>query len=369
MKKRETLLMVFITTWSLFTLSACKNRTTTTEVVRFEKFTVTPNALPKNVILLIGDGMGLAQIQAATLAQEEAISMQSAQHIGLIDTRSYNNFITDSGAGGTALACGVKTYNGAIGVGPDSLPVPSVLEKASQRGLHTGLVVACPLTHATPAAFYAHQVSRKMDSAIAQDFYGKNITVAMGGNPKFFDLPRLKNEGYDVTIGHKEMLQSEASKLVAFYHAHSTPHRASVRKDWLPDGTQKALDILSSSKKGFFLMVEGSQIDWAGHNNDYAFQVEETLDFDKAVSAALQFAQKDGQTLVIVTADHETGALSLLNQPENVQQVRPHFASENHSGIWVPVLAWGPGANLFSGFYDNTQITHKIEFLLGLDRR
>lgn len=322
----------------------------------------------KNVILLIGDGMGLAQIHAAMLAHQDKLNMESAQFIGLIDTRSADFLITDSGAGGTALACGVKTYNGAIGVDVDTVPVASILEKAALKGLSTGIVVSCNLTHATPASFYAHKPSRKMDTAIATDFYGKNITVAMGGGKRLFDQQKLAAEGYEVTTGMKELNASKADKLVAFYNDKYHPPKVSEnRENWMPEATSKALSILSKNPKGFFLMIEGSQIDWGGHDNDNDYMVSETMDFDKTLGRVLDFAAKDKNTLVIVTADHETGALSILNQSANTFELYPHFASENHSGILVPVLSWGPAALFFSGFMDNTDIPKKIEAILQLN--
>lgn len=328
-----------------------------------------PGHVPKNVILLIGDGMGLAQIYATMLEQADRLNMESAKFIGILDTRSSSDLITDSGAGGTALACGVKTYNGAIGVGTDYLPIPSILEKSALKGMSTGIVVSCALTHATPASFYAHRTSRYMDSAIATDFYGKNITVALGGGMEFFDINKLKSEGYTIVDDYKSLkkVNADIGKLFGFYDNKKHPVKMSEgRNDWLPDATEKAIEILSKNEKGFFMMIEASQIDWGGHDNDIDYIISETVDFDKTLGRVLNFAAKDGNTLVIVTADHETGALSILSDKNNTQKFAPHFGSKDHSAIPVPVLAWGPGAELFTGFLDNTEIPIKIAQLLGL---
>jgi alkaline phosphatase len=332
----------------------------------FEAFPQSPKERPKNVILLIGDGMGLAQIHAAFLTHQDKLNMQSAQYAGFIDTRSSNSIITDSGAGGTALACGVKTYNGAIGVDTDTLPVKTILEKCSEIGMSTGIAVSCALTHATPASFFAHRQSRNMDSAIAQDFYGKNITVAFGGGMQFFDSARLVREGYSFLRGTNNIMQSKSDKIVGFYNADKhPPSTIKGRGDWLPDVTLKSLEILSKNDKGFFLMVEGSQIDWGGHGNDIDFIVKETLDFDKVLGRVLEFAAADGNTLVIVTADHETGGLTLLTDSGSKNLV-PKFSTDNHTAIYVPILSWGPGASFFTGFMDNTDVPKRIEQLLGI---
>lgn len=323
---------------------------------------------PQNVVLLIGDGMGLAQIHAAMLSQSDKLNMQTAQTIGFIDTRSADNLITDSGAGGTALACGVKTYNGAIGVNSDTVQVPSILEKAALKGLSTGIVVTCALTHATPASFYAHKPSRELYDEIATDFYGKNITVAIGGGYGNFSVEKLENEGYKVFTNPTNLSKIKSDKFVAFYNKSFHPPRVSNgRGDYLAVGTEKALEVLSSNPKGFFMMVEGSQIDWGGHENNTEYIVSETIDFDEALLRVLNFAAADGNTLVIVTADHETGGMSILNDNKNPNLLNAPYSTQNHSGILVPVMAWGPGAAFFSGFMDNTDIAKKIATLLNLD--
>lgn len=371
---KRSYIVYFVSAFLIFsfsTVSCGSKNKSKQEVNAFDKKPLFPEPghIPQNVILLIGDGMGLAQIYAAMLEQTDRLNMESARYIGIMDTRSSSHLITDSGAGGTALACGVKTFNGAIGVGPDSVLIASILEQAAIKGMSTGIVVSCALTHATPASFYAHRVSRYMDSAIATDFYGKNITVALGGGMEFFDMNRLKNEGYLVLEDYKSLknVDSNVEKLFGFYNEKKHPSKMTDgRKDWLPDATEKAMQILSRNEKGFFLMIEGSQIDWGGHDNDINYVVTETVDFDKTLGRVLNFAAKDGNTLVIVTADHETGALSILSDKNNQQKFAAHFGSTDHSAIPVPVLAWGPGAELFTGFLDNTEIPIKIAQLLGL---
>jgi alkaline phosphatase len=352
---------------SILLLGSCKSNKTTV-VSTYKVIEPTIDRKPKNVVLLIGDGMGLAQIHAAMLSQSDKLNMQSAQTIGFIDTRSADNLITDSGAGGTALACGVRTYNGAIGVTMDTVPVASVLEKAAIKGMSTGIVVSCALTHATPASFYAHKASRDLYDEIATDFYGKNITVAIGGGYANFSIDRLEKEGYKVFTNPSSISKISADKFVAFYNKSFHPPKVSDgRGDFLANGSAKALEVLSTNSNGFFMMIEGSQIDWGGHDNNTDYIVSETLDFDKALGRVLNFAAEDGNTLVIVTADHETGGMSILNDNNNPVQLMAPYSTKNHSGILVPVMAWGPGAAFFSGYMDNTDIAKKIEILLNLD--
>lgn len=361
----KSFVVVFLSLF--FFISAC----TPKKIVKVEYKELPQNITqrPKNVVLLIGDGMGLAQIDLARIASQNKLHMQTAQQVGFIETSSSDNLITDSGAGGTAIACGVKTFNGAIGVDSDTQKVESILEKAIRKDLATGIVVSCALTHATPASFYAHQASRSMDKEIANDFYGKNIKVAMGGGMPFFEVDKLQKDGYTVISSYKDLKTvSNAEKVIAFYS--NEKHPPSVlngRGDWLPNATEYALNLLSTDSNGFFLMVEGSQIDWGGHDNNTEYMLSETIDFDKTLKKVLDFASKDGNTLVLVTADHETGAVSILNHdPTDKQKYKATFSSQDHSAVMVPILAWGPGAYYFSGFMSNTDVAKKISVLLGM---
>jgi alkaline phosphatase len=361
----KSFVVVFLSLF--FFISAC----TPKKIVKVEYKELPQNITqrPKNVVLLIGDGMGLAQIDLARIASQNKLHMQTAQQVGFIETSSSDNLITDSGAGGTAIACGVKTFNGAIGVDSDTQKVESILEKAIRKDLATGIVVSCALTHATPASFYAHQASRSMDKEIANDFYGKNIKVAMGGGMPFFEVDKLQKDGYTVISSYKDLKTvSNTEKVIAFYS--NEKHPPSVlngRGDWLPNATEYALNLLSTDSNGFFLMVEGSQIDWGGHDNNTEYMLSETIDFDKTLKKVLDFAAKDGNTLVLVTADHETGAVSILNHdPTDKQKYKATFSSQDHSAVMVPILAWGPGAYYFSGFMSNTDVAKKISVLLGM---
>lgn len=329
---------------------------------------------PRNVIFLIGDGMGLAQTHAGMIKNKQPLTIESFQQIGIVKTNSASHFTTDSGAGGTALASGVKTKNGMIGMNSDSVAVESILHLSEKNNLATGIVSACAVTHATPAAYVAHQVNRAMYEAIAADFLKVDIDVFIGGGRKYFSnrssddrdlISELKKRKYKVVETMTELEKLSSGRVAGLlYEDH--PPAMPERGNFLPKATEKAIEILSKNRKGFFLMVEGSQIDWAGHDNNADRIADEVIDFDNAVKAALDFAKEDGNTLVIVTADHETGAMSLLDGNLKDGTFKSAFSSGGHSGIPVPVYSYGPGAEAFTGFLDNTEFKVLIANLLKL---
>jgi alkaline phosphatase len=330
---------------------------------------------PKNVIFMIGDGMGIAQIYSGMVANGNKLALERCTYSGFSKTYAANEFTTDSGAGGTALACGVKTNNGMIGMSADSVAVESILELADRNSLATGIVVACAVTHATPADFIAHQISRKMYDEIAADYLKTDIDVFIGGGRKYFEnrtdernlTNELKAKNYQIAYNLEDVKAVKSGKLAGLLYDDQNPAMPE-RGNMLPESTVAAIDILDNNKKGFFLMVEGSQIDWAAHDNNSKQVVKEMLDFDKTIEAVLNYAEKDGNTLVIITADHETGGMTILNGTFGSDDMKTVFTSKNHSGIPVPVFAYGPGAENFTGFMENTSFKNKIEKLLKLKR-
>ena len=333
----------------------------------------------KNVILMIGDGMGLAQVQAAMMQSKAPLQLERAQYIGLSKTYSANNRVTDSAAGGTALATGHKTNNGMVGVLPDGTAVQNIRELAQQQGLATGVVVTKDITDATPASFLAHRESRKMADDIAQDIVASGVDLFMGGGRVHFAeredgedlLAKLKKEGYTLVEKKDKIADISSGKVAGLFSKKHMKRASDVRGDYLPVATRQAMKILhKNSPDGFFLMVEGSQIDSGGHANDGEFVVTETLDFDLAVGEAFDFADKNPGTLVIITADHETGGLSLPSGDEDFllgdQGVEMKFGTGGHSAIMVPVYAYGTGAEQFSTIMENTDIPRKIAALMEL---
>ncbi len=327
----------------------------------------------KNIILMIGDGMGVSQIYAAMTVNHGHLNLEKCKNIGFAKTYSASDYITDSGASGTAMSTGQKTYNLAIGVNMDSLPEKTILEIAEENGLATGLVATSSITHATPAAFIAHQKDRNMYEEIAEDFLKTEIDVFIGGGRDNFikrkdsaDLTiKLKEKGYQVLFEMEDIKKVKSGKLAGLTaDMHCAHYRDSagniLRGDMLPDATKTALNILSKNEKGFFLMVEGSQIDWGGHENNTDYITQEVLDFDRAIDIVMDFAEKNGNTLVIITADHETGGMGINGGNIEEGIVDAGYTTKSHTGVMVPVFAFGPGSDKFRGIYENTDIFHKI---------
>jgi alkaline phosphatase len=329
------------------------------------------NPKPKNIVLLIGDGMGLSEVSAALFYNKTTTNFERFSTIGLIKTSSSNELITDSAAGATAFSAGIKTYNGAIGVDRNGVVVETILEQLVKKGYATGLVATSSIVHATPASFYAHAKSRKLYEDIATFLPSSNIDFLAGGGTKFFNsrkdgkdlFSEFKKNGY---IVHTKELPKSVSKKkqVILLGEDAMPKMLDGRGDFLPNATKLALDALSKNETGFFLMIEGSQIDWGGHDNDADYLISELLDFDKTIGAVLDFSQKNGETLVIVTADHETGGFTLSADNGDYNKIKPKFSTSGHSATMVPVFAFGPGAENFGGVYENTEIYHKVKSLL-----
>jgi alkaline phosphatase len=329
---------------------------------------------PKNIILLIGDGMGTSQVYAGYTAKKGIMNITGMPVSGFSVTYSASDYITDSGAGGTALATGVKTNNYSIGVDEKGQHVRTILEMAEQKGLSTGLVATSTITHATPASFIAHTSNRSKYADIAFDFLRTDIDVFIGGGYNHFArradslnlIDSLKARGYFVARDLKDVDLPSTRRLAALLADEHMPSMAKGRGNMLPDATEMALKMLKRNKLGFFVMIEGSQIDWGGHDNDVSYVVNEMVDFDNAVGKALQFAAKDGETLVIVTADHETGGFGITGGNLATGDVQGSYLTKDHTATMVPVFAYGPGSELFTGVQQNTDIFKKCAKLLGL---
>ncbi len=340
------------------------------------KGSTTEDAQPelRNIILLIGDGMGITQISAGMFANQNRLSLEQFPVIGLHKPYSANNLITDSAAGATAFASGVKTYNGAIGVNTDTLPVQTILEEMEGAGYCTGLIATSTIVHATPAAFIAHEKNRRMYDEIATWFLKTDINLFIGGGMRYFkDRPdgrnliqELNEKGYVVKDSAEIQLENlpwRKTNKLGYLTSYDSPARYSEGRDYLVPSVERGLDFLkrcSKKGKGFFLMVEGSQIDWGGHANDSEYIISEMLEFDRAVAAALAFAKKDKHTLVIVTADHETGGYAIL-PGSSMDDIHAAFNTDYHTADLIPVFAYGPGAEYFSGIYENTELYFKMK--------
>lgn len=358
-------------------LSACNPRDVVTSRPNDNSNTSPTPKKPKNIILMIGDGMGITQITAGMYMNGNQLNLEKFPIVGLHKSYASNALITDSAAGATAFACGVKTYNGAIGVNPDTVAVKTILEEAEQRGMATGLVATSTIVHATPASFIAHQKSRQMYEEIAADFLKTEIDFFVGGGKKYFERRKkddrnlyaeLQNSGYQVTDYFSTELKKAPinnKENFAFFTADGDPLPVLQGRDYLEQASKMApLFLKGHSSKGFFLMIEGAQIDWGGHANKSDYIISEMIDFDKSIGRVLDFAKKDGETLVIVTADHETGGYSII-PGSRMDSLATAFTTDYHTPVLIPVFAYGPGAEAFSGIYENTAIHTKMRKALG----
>jgi len=329
---------------------------------------------PRNIIFMIGDGMGLSQITAGLIAKKDNLNIERCPIIGLSKTHSADNIITDSAAGATAFSTGVKTYNGAIGVDTDTLPLTNIVEIVKAMDIATGLVATASITHATPASFVAHQKSRFMDEEIAADFLKSDIDVFIGGGKKYFSqrtdqknlLQELEGMGYSIASGIEEIEAVKEGKLAGFIAEEHPVKMAEGRGDVLSKATMAAIILLNQNEKGFFMMVEGSQIDWGGHRNESDYIISEMIDFDNTIGAVLDFAEQNGETLVVITADHETGGYAINGGSLSEGTVDGAFTTDYHTATMVPVFAFGPGSEAFSGTYQNTAIFDKMLTSFGI---
>lgn len=327
----------------------------------------------KNVILMIGDGMSLMHVYSAWTANRGKLYLENCEVTGLSKTYCANKLITDSGAGGTAMAIGQKTNYHSVGVDVNGNPQPSLIKLAKQKGMSAGVAVTCRLWDATPADFCCHNVDRDNEDEIIADYVNCEADYVVGGGAKKFEnrkdgrniFKELEQKGYQIARSWEECKNLKSGKIFAVTDSVDTPLPAE-RGDRLAQSSLKGIELLNQNPNGFFMMIEGSQLDDYGHFNDLDLLMQETHDFDRTVGKILEWAAKDGETLVVVTADHETGGLTLIDGDKDKGEIKCKFSTTGHSGVMVPVYAFGPGAELFTGIYENTDIFHKIKSLLNL---
>ncbi|MBL3656957.1 alkaline phosphatase [Fulvivirga sp. 2943] len=328
---------------------------------------------PKNVILLIGDGAGLAHWYAGYTANGGALNVFNIKHLGYSKTDASDSYITDSAAGGSAMAGGKKTKNRYIGMDPAGNPLPLITEILKQNNFSTAIISDGSVTDATPASFYAHVPERDMSEEIAADFLKSDNDILIGGGYKAFTERKdqrnlkeeLKEKGYFVSPSFDDIDKQQPKTVLLDEQV--TASVRDGRGDFLTQALMGSIKIFEKQKKPFFIMEESAQIDWGGHGNDLGFLVKEVLDFDKTIGEAMKYVDQNQETLLIVTADHETGGLTIVGGDFSEHSVRSTFTTNDHTGVMVPVFAYGPGAELFQGIYDNTDIYSKILSLLNVE--
>ena len=318
----------------------------------------------RNVIIMIGDGMGLEQVSCAWVVNHGKLNLDRFPTVGLSRTYCTNELITDSGAGGTALSSGMKTGYSHVGTAADSTDIPSVLVKAQELGKKTGVVVTCHFADATPCDFCCHNEYRYNQDDLIADYVTCGVDYLAGGGLDWFTVNRkdgrditkeMAAAGYTVALTENELMTAELP-VIGILAPDNLPI-AMERGDLYRRSVARGLDILSreSGDKGFVMMLEGSCIDDWLHGNDIGKAMEELLDFDRTIGDVLEWAAADGHTLVVVTADHNTGALTLQDGNLEEGRIGVAFGSESHNGIAVPFYAWGPGSDAFTGIRENDE--------------
>ncbi|MEE1999911.1 alkaline phosphatase [Alkalimonas sp. MEB108] len=402
---------------------------------------------PRNIIFMIGDGMGANYLTAYRYFLAEGKQQQIKPTIydelwtGISSTwPDDQTLVTDSAASATALATGIKTFNGAISVDQQHLPIGTLMQQAKRQGKANGIVASSQVNHATPAAFLAHNKSRRNMDAIADQFFDIRIEgqlvpdVMLGGGLTHFIrddrnlVAEFQAEGYQYADSWQQLAQLSQAPALALLADGGLPSVLNQEMEApLQVMTEKALELLSNHPQGFVLMVEGSQIDWCGHANDIACAMAEMHDFARAIQSAKAFVDANPDTLLIITADHETGGLALAadgiyewradliygvqytvreitqrmmalepaeladqwrhwtgltlddnqladvlavhqQQPELYallngyinQATRTGWTTSGHTAADVPVMAYGAGAEQFTGFMDNIDIAKRI---------
>ena len=329
----------------------------------------------QNVILMIGDGMGEMHLKMTEDMRDISLVIDELPQQGKAITRSANKKTTDSAAGSTALACGVKTANGQIGSywleDPDfnyhsNTHPKNITEACMENGLKTGIVTTDEVSGATPAGFTAHTSSRNNHSDITSQQIKSGIDLIWGKTDGTLTEQQVTSAGYTYidTIAEMNALTGNEKSYGMFTSSLYHTYNKNEYTPTLSQMTAKAISILdATSENGFFLMVEGAHIDKKAHDKDEAGSAEALEEFDNAVDIALDFAKKDKHTLLIVTADHETGGVTLNEDGEY------EMTTSGHTSVNVPVRAYAPGNYVFIKKWDtidNTQIPKRIAKALQL---
>jgi len=337
-----------------------------------------------NIILMIGDGMGLTQITSGMYSNNNKVALEDFQYIGLSKTHSYDNLVTDSAAAGTAMSSGKKTQNYVLGLDHMGNPLKSILSICQDKGYSTALIATSNILHATPAAFFANIDYRYNYESIADQMTKSGINYFVGGGEQYFNsrkdkrniINEMTENGYEFVYNISDY-EKNKSNYIGFFTAKDEPYYSykgvnySYREDepvedfkgresYLARSTEATLKKLKELSKPFFIMIEGSQIDWGGHDNNQEYMVSQFLEFNETIKVVLEFAKKDKNTVVVVTADHETGGAAIVRGDLSSSTIKNRFATPNHTASMVPVFSFGPNAHLFKGIYENTEIFNKL---------
>lgn len=326
---------------------------------------------PKNVILMIGDGMGYGHVEAAGIyanGKSGTLSFEQLPYKGQMSTFSADNAITDSAASATAMATGAKVKNGVVSVRipGDKKELKTVLEIAQEQGKAVGLVSTADISHATPACFATHDKDRDNYKAITEDYYRDSRPDVVLGGAQYARPEPARKAGYAVVENSEQLMAvdtNKVNKLWGQFGKGHMPYEYEGVKDLphLSDMAIKALEILDNDPDGYFIMIEGARIDHAGHANDIKRDILETVEFSKAVQLVYDRIKNDKDTLLIVTADHETGGLKVVENQGKGKFPKVKWSTWGHTGVNVPIYAWGVNADLVVGVMDNTDLFWMVQ--------
>jgi len=324
----------------------------------------------KNIIVMIGDGMGLEQVSCGWVLNGGHLNLDNFPYTGFSRTYAVDRLITDSCAGGSALATGVKTKYYYMGVDPEGNPVQSALRRAQEKGMKTGVAVTCRINDATPLDFVGHSLDRDDEEVNAAQYVDSNVDFLTGGGIRFWQnredgrdlVQEMVDKGYTFVDNREDLNKVHEGRVLGLF-APLEMEPSLDRGPVLEDCAMKAIELLDN-KKGFFLIIEGSSIDDWCHKKKVGYMAEELFDFDRTIGKVLEWAEKDGHTLVVVTADHATGGLTLLGGSLEERNVKVNFSTKGHNGILVPVFAYGPHAEEFVGVHENAEVGQIIRALL-----
>ena len=324
----------------------------------------------RNVIVMIGDGMGVEQVACGWVLNGGSLNMEQCPVTGFSRTYAVDELITDSCAGGSALATGVKTNYGFMACDPDGNPVPSLLQDAQTKGMKTGVAVTCRINDATPIDFVGHSTDRHDEAGIAAQYVDSGVDFLSGGGIQFWQnredgrdlVKEMTGKGYTFVDNLEDLDKVREGRVLGLF-APLEMEPALDRGPVLEECAMKAIELLDN-RKGFFLMIEGSSIDDWCHRHKVGYMAEELCDFDRTVGKVLNWAEQDGHTLVVITADHATGGLTLIDGDLAGRTVKVHFSTKGHNGILVPVFAYGPHAREFAGVHENAEVAAIIRRLM-----
>ena len=330
-------------------------------------FTVqSQNSKRPNIIMMIGDGVGLSHISSGMYSNNNYTSLERSKYVGLIKTHSSNRLITDSAAAGTAMSSGIKTKNTVVGMDDNYKPVKTILEICKDLGYSTGIIVTSTIVHATPASYYSKVKSRYQYEDISSQLAKSGINFFVGGGERYFndraDNRNLFTEMEDYYFATSiETYKKSNSNKIGYLTSYDDPTEKHLgREPSLPSLVEATIKKLEDLDKPFFLLIEGSQIDWGSHDNDPEHMISEMIEFDNTIKTVFDFIDNDDNTLVVITADHETGGTAITGGDLSKSKVKIKYVSGSHTATMVPVFSSGYKAHNFKGVYDNTEIFNKL---------